>query len=73
MRRLPSNRTEKQNRIINAVQDWFGELNPQESKSAVQIALWIMGRKSRVMLSEEEESIALCVGQNLSSESPQTT
>jgi len=67
MRRLPIKRTAKQNLIIKSVEDYFGEANPEERKSVVKIALWLMKRKRRLPELTEEEKEAISVIQaNLS-------
>ena len=61
MRRLPIKRTKKQKLIIEAVRDYFGEANPEERKSIVKIALWLMRRKRRLPELTEEEKEAVSV------------
>ena len=65
MRHLPRKRNQKQNLIIKAVRDYFGEANPEEKKSATKISLWLMGRKKGVVLSEEERDILEVIKVNL--------
>lgn len=65
-RRLPKNRTPKQESIIQASFDYFGsEATDEDKKSAGQIALFLMGRKRGISLTEEQESAAWAVKQNL--------
>ena len=67
MRRLPRKKTEKQNLIIRAVEDYFGETNPEEKKSIVKIALWLMRRKKRLPeLNEKEREVVSIIQTNLS-------
>jgi len=65
MRRLPIKRTEKQNLILEATKDYFGESSPEERKSIVRIALYLMGRKKRNPLTEEEKEIMETIKINL--------
>jgi len=65
MRRLPRKKTEKQNLIIRAVEDYFREANAEEKKSIVKIALWLMGRKKRNPLTDEEKEIMETIRINL--------
>lgn len=65
MRRLPNKRTEKHNLIIKAVEDYFGEANPQEKKSITKIALWLINRRKGVSLIEGEEEIKETIKVNL--------
>ena len=65
MRRLPRKKTEKQNLIIRAVEDYFREANAEEKKSIVKIALWLMGRKKRNPLTDEEKEIKDTIKINL--------
>ena len=65
MRRLPRKRNSRQNLIIEAVKDYFGEMNDEEKKSATKISLWLMNRKKGVVLSEEEKEIKEVIKQNL--------
>ena len=59
MRRLPRKRNKRQDLIIRAVEDYFGEANAGEKKSITKIALWLMGRKKRLEPLTEEERGAL--------------
>lgn len=66
MRRLPIKKTNKQKIIIEATFDYFGkEMTNEEKKSAKQIALYIMGRKRGVNLTEEEKSDMWAIRENL--------
>ena len=66
MRRLPKNRSPKQESIIQATFDYFGGgITEEDKKSAGQIALFLMGRKRGVNLGEEEQSAAWAIKQNL--------
>ena len=69
MRHLPNNKTQKQNTIITACFDYYGlGKNAEEIKSAKKIALWIMGRKKGIALTEQEESDLWAIKTNLSDE-----
>ena len=62
MRKLPPKkfRNEKQNLIIKAVQDFFGEgASNKMKKSISKISLYLMGRKARLGALTEEENEAL--------------
>ena len=65
MRRLPRKLSEKQKTIIKEVNDYFGEMNPDERKSATKIALVLMNRKRGIVLTEEEDGIREVVKNNL--------
>lgn len=66
MRRLPTNRSKRQTEVIDEVFDWFGKaITPEEKKSAVRIALWIMKRKKGIELNEEEREIEWMVKKNM--------
>ena len=64
-RRLPTKPNKNQSLIIKATEDFFGEARPEEKKSIVKIALWIMGRKARNVLSEEEKEAVKLIQNNL--------
>ncbi len=65
-RRLPKHRTVKQESIIQAAFDYFGPgMTEEDRRSAGQIALFLMGRKRGVSLTEEEESAARAIKHNL--------
>ena len=65
-RRLPKNRNYKQASIIEAAFDYFGDgMTEEERKGAGQIALFLMGRKRGVNLTEEQKSAAWAIKQNL--------
>jgi hypothetical protein len=63
VRTLPKKKSDKQKLIINAVYDYFGK--SQNEKRAVQIALFIMGRKRGVELTKEELSDVWAIKENL--------
>ena len=65
MRRLPRKRNQKQNLIIRGVEDYFGEANAEEKKSATRISLWLMNRRRGVVLSEEEKGVLEVIKANL--------
>lgn len=73
VRRLPRKRNKRQVQMIQATEEWFGEMNPVEMKSSVRIALFLMGRRKGIELGEEEQQIAWCVHQNLVAESHQAS
>lgn len=62
MRTLPKKKSEKQRLIIVAVYDYFGL---GSKVRANQIALYVMGRKKGVKLSDEEKSNAWAIKNNL--------
>lgn len=69
MRHLPNNKSPKQNIIISACFDYYGpEINAEETKSAKKIALWTMGRKKGISLTEQESSDLWAVKINLADE-----
>lgn len=65
MRRLPQKRSPKQKLIIKVAEDYFGEMNPEEKKSAVKISLWLMNRKKGISLTDEEKEIKETIRPNL--------
>ncbi len=66
MRHLPNNKSPKQNVIVNACFDYYGTgATAEEAKSAKKIALWIMGRKKGIVLTEEERSNLWAIKINL--------
>ena len=65
MRKLPRKLNEKQKLILEAVKDYFGETNSEERKSITKIALWLMGRRKRNPLTEEEKEIKETIKANL--------
>ena len=68
MRTLPKNKSENHKLIINATYDYFGIMDAKQKVRANQIAIYLMGRKRGVNLTEEEKSIALIVRDNLRDE-----
>jgi len=62
-RTLPKNKTEKQKLIIACCQDYYGR--HQNDKRANQIALWLMNRRSGVVLTEEENKDMILIKNNL--------
>lgn len=62
MRTLPKNKSENHKLIISAVYDYYGV---GKTKRANQVALYIMGRKRGVELSEEEKSDMWAIKENL--------
>ena len=65
-RRLPKNKTAKHNQIIDAVRDYYGDgANNEDKKAAKQVALYLMGRRRGVILTEEQESDMWAIKQNL--------
>ena len=65
MRKLSRKPDERQKLIIEAVKDYFGEVNAEERKSITKIALWLMGRRKRNSLTEEEKEIKETIKANL--------
>ena len=68
MRKLPTNKTDKQKIIINATYDYFGIMTPKEKARANQIALWIMGRKARNEILPEEQKAVRQIQENIKDE-----
>lgn len=68
MRYLPTKRTERQNIIIKATEDFFGQTDAEEKKSITRIALWIMGRKAKNEINEKEKEIMKLIHANLEDE-----
>lgn len=64
MRQLPKKQSAKQQLIIRATEDFCGN-DGSTNKNKVQAALWIMGRKARVELTEEEKTIVWYVQNNI--------
>ena len=62
-RTLPKNKTDKQRLIIACCQDYFGK--GQNSIRSNQIALWIMGKRSGINLTDEEKSDMWAIKENL--------
>lgn len=66
MRKLPSKRSLKQNRILSAVYDYYGsEITAKEKQQSRQIAIYLMGRKKGVNLSEEQKLDMWAIKENL--------
>jgi hypothetical protein len=63
MRSLPKKKSEKQKLIIKAVYDYYGQNNNQQR--ANQVAIYLMGRKKGVDLTEEEMSELQTIKTNL--------
>ena len=68
MRYLPKKRTPKQELIIKAVQDFWGEDGKVSNRTITNVSLWIMGRKKGVELNEEEKEAVWYVQSNLGDE-----
>lgn len=66
MRTLPKNKSDKQKIIIEACHDYYGK--GQNEKRANQVALYLMGRKRDVELTEEEMSDLWKIKENLKDE-----
>ena len=66
MRRLPKNKSDRHKLIITACQDYYGR--GQNQKRANQIALYLMGRKKGVELTEQEKSDMWAIKTNLEDE-----
>ena len=62
MRTLPKNKSDKQKLIIAAVYDYFGI---GSKVRANQVALFLMGRKRGVNLTDEEKSDVWAIRENL--------
>ncbi len=66
MRNLPNKRNPKQNLIISAVYDYFGNgITAEEKNSVKYIALYLMGRKKGFQLTEEQKSDMWAIRENL--------
>jgi len=66
MRHLPKNKTQNQDIIIGACYDYYGtNLNAEDKKSARKTALWIMGRRRNIKLTEGEQKNMLAIKENL--------
>ena len=63
MRKLPKLKSDKQKLIIACCQDYFGK--GQNTTRSNQIALWIMGKRARVSLLEEEKQDMSNIQDNL--------
>lgn len=67
MRQLPRNRTKRHNRIIQAVDDFFGDGQPAKERwLRKNIALWIMNRKKGIKLNDEQKEAMWYIKSNLS-------
>jgi len=64
MRNLPRKPSPKQELIIKAVEDFCGG-GGSSNRNKANAALWIMGRKRGIELTEEEKDIVWYVQQNL--------
>lgn len=66
-RRLPEKRSENQNLIIKAVEDFLGFPTPKQElkQRIVRISLYLMGRKKRNPLTEEDKEAIWFIRQNL--------
>jgi hypothetical protein len=56
---------EKQRLIFDAVKDYFGEVSSKEKSSLKNIALYLMGKRKGIKLSDEEKSIVDRIKANL--------
>ena len=68
MRRLPIKRNQKQEQIIEASRDFFGDTDKEEGRAVVNIALYLMGRKKGIILTEEDKEIKHLITTNLKDE-----
>lgn len=69
MRHLPNNKTERQKLIIESCLDYYGSgISKEERKSAKKIALWVMGRRKGISLTENEKSDVWAIKINLEDE-----
>lgn len=67
MRYLPRKRSERQQNIINAVEDFCGD-DGTSLRNKTNAALWLMGRKKGIELNEDEKYIVWYVDLNLCDE-----
>ena len=63
MRNLPTKRSREQETIIRAVKDFWNE--DIISRSSINCALWIMGRRRGVELTDAEKEVIWYVQTNL--------
>jgi len=63
MRNLPVKRSPEQEIIIGAVQDFWNE--DKITRRVINVAVWIMGRKRGVELTDEEKEAVWYVQNNL--------
>jgi len=65
-RQLPRNKTLFHKRIIKAVNDFYGDgCSLQDRKLKKGICLWLMGRKKRIILNEEQKKAVHIIRNNL--------
>lgn len=63
MRQLPRKRNLRQAEIIELVKEYFGEEN--QKSTIAKIALWLMGKRKGVILSDEEKEDLRLIRANL--------
>jgi len=63
MRTLPRNKSQKQKLFISACHDYYGK--GKNEARANQIAIWMMGRRRGIKLTEEEKSAMWAIRENL--------
>ena len=70
MRRLPNKSNLKQKLIIEATKDFFGKGYPIDGskRKFINVALWIMGKRKKIQLNDEEWSAIWHIKQNLRDE-----
>ena len=66
MRRIfPQKLSPQRKLIIKATYDFYGSSLPKNSPLIKEVALYIMGRRKRIQLNEEQQSALLYIKQNL--------
>jgi len=65
MQRIPLRPSLRQSIRIDATNDFYGEMDEKEEKSARRIALWLMKKQKGLTLTENEEKIVKLITINL--------
>jgi len=66
MRKFPKNKTIKQKLLINVCYDYYGKgMFPNEKVRAGQIALYLMGKRRGIELTNQEKSDMWAIKENL--------
>lgn len=68
MRNLPKKPNEYQKTVIKAVRDFWGDGSDVKDRSIINTALWIMGRRARIELTEQEKEAVWYIQENLKDE-----
>jgi len=64
-RTLPHNKTLFHKRIINSVNDYYGDSPLKEQRGKKDIMLWLMNRRKGVKLNEEQKGALWIIRNNL--------